>query len=88
MIHILRAGTLDGVAQWQFHNPHKYLADALPTHSNVLDKIAHLLVQDRFIVRLATYYCKSTSAESGTIGGRKEKEFVDDDLTTGKHPTI
>ena len=33
-------------------------------------------------------YCKRTSEESGTIGGRKEKEFVDDDLTTGKHPTI
>ena len=33
-------------------------------------------------------YCKRTSEESGTIGGRKEKELVDDDLTTGKHPTI
>ena len=32
--------------------------------------------------------CKGTSEESGTIGGRKEKELVDDDLTTGKHPTI
>ena len=32
--------------------------------------------------------CKRTSEESGTIGGRKEKELVDDDLTTGKHPTI
>ena len=33
-------------------------------------------------------HCKRTSEESGTIGGWKEKEFVDDDLTTGKHPTI
>ena len=33
-------------------------------------------------------YCERTSEESGTIGGRKEKKFVDDDLTTGKHPTI
>ena len=32
--------------------------------------------------------CKRTSEESGTIGGRKEKELVDDDLATGKHPTI
>ena len=32
--------------------------------------------------------CKRTSEESGKIGGRKEKELVDDDLTTGKHPTI
>ena len=32
--------------------------------------------------------CKRTSEESGTIGGRKEKELVDDDLTTGKHPAI
>ena len=29
-----------------------------------------------------------TREESGTIGGRKEKELLDDDLTTGKHPTI
>ena len=36
----------------------------------------------------AYYCCKRTSEESETIGGRKEKEFVDDDLTTGKHPTI
>ena len=33
-------------------------------------------------------WCKRTSEESGTIGGRKEKELVADDLTTGKHPTI
>ena len=33
-------------------------------------------------------HCERTSEESGTIGGRKEKEFADDDLTTGKHPTI
>ena len=32
--------------------------------------------------------CKRTSEESGRIGGRKEKEFVDPHLTTGKHPTI
>ena len=32
--------------------------------------------------------CKRTSEESGTIGGSKKKEFLDDDLTTGKHPTI
>ena len=32
--------------------------------------------------------CKRTSEEGGTIGRRKEKELVDDDLTTGKHPTI
>ena len=32
--------------------------------------------------------CKRTSEDSGTIGGRKEKELVDIDLTTGKHPTI
>ena len=32
--------------------------------------------------------CKRTCEESGTIGGRKEKELVDDDLTTGKYPTI
>ena len=35
-----------------------------------------------------TRQCKRTSEESGTIGGRKEKELVDDELTTGKHPTI
>ena len=29
-----------------------------------------------------------TSEESGTIGGRKEKEFDDHKLATGKHPTI
>ena len=33
-------------------------------------------------------HCKRTIEESGTIGERKEKELVDDDLTTGKHPTI
>ena len=33
-------------------------------------------------------WCKRTSEENGTIGGRKEKELVDDDLTTGKHPTV
>ena len=27
-----------------------------------------------------------TSEESGTIGGRKEKELFDDDLTTGETP--
>ena len=32
--------------------------------------------------------CERTSEESGTIGGRKEKELVDEKLTTGKHPTI
>ena len=32
--------------------------------------------------------CQRTSDESGTIGGRKEKEFVDENLTAGKHPTI
>ena len=32
--------------------------------------------------------CKRTSEESGTIGGRKEKELADYDLTMGKHPTI
>ena len=30
----------------------------------------------------------STSEESGSIGGKKETELVDPDLTTGKHPTI
>ena len=33
-------------------------------------------------------HCERTSEESGAIGGRKEKELVDDDLATGKHPTI
>ena len=33
-------------------------------------------------------HCGMASQESGTMGGRKEKEFVDADLTTGKHPTI
>ena len=32
--------------------------------------------------------CKRTSEESGTMGGRKEKEFVDNDLTMEKHLTI
>ena len=36
----------------------------------------------------AKSHSKRTSGESGTVGGRKEKEFVDDDLTTGKHPAI
>ena len=30
---------------------------------------------------------KRTSGESKTVGGRKEKEFVDDDLAKGKHLT-
>ena len=33
-------------------------------------------------------HCKRTSEESGTKGGRKEKELVDPNLTTGKNPTI
>ena len=32
--------------------------------------------------------CKRTSGESGTIGGREEKKFVDNDLATGKHLNI
>ena len=32
--------------------------------------------------------CRWTNEDSGTTGGRNEEEFVDDNLTTGKHPTI
>ena len=42
---------------------------------------------DRIYKALRRYY-KRTSEESGTKGGRKEKELVDDDLTMGKHPAI
>ena len=41
-----------------------------------------------YLIVFPLTYCKRTSEESGTIGGRKEKELVDDELTTGKHPTI
>ena len=33
-------------------------------------------------------YCEKSSQESGTIGGRKEKEFVEDSLPTGNYLTI
>lgn len=32
--------------------------------------------------------CERTNEESGTVGGRKEKEFNDEKLPRGKHPTI
>ena len=32
--------------------------------------------------------CNRTHEQSGRLGGRKQREFVDDDLTMGKHLTI
>ena len=51
-----------------------------------VEHVFYSLLLEGLLTKL--YQCKRTSEESGTIGGRKEKEFVDDDLTTGKHPTI